>query len=242
MLISADVKGLEVVAAAFLSECPVLRQELLSGRDLHEDNRIKFNLGTRDSSKRFKFKMIFGGTAPGFVNDPVFQHLNYNKKKWQEIIDEYYTKYNGLYKWHQNLIDSALKTGIYQSPSGRTYNYSGLFTKHEEWYYIPKIKNYPVQGFGADVVMLARIDLFRRVKREAKAKSLFVNTIHDSIIIDSPINEVRGVDSTGKPCYNICSEIKEVFEGLPQLLTNTFNINFDLPINVEIKKLTGESL
>ena len=230
------------MTAAYLSQCPVLRQELLEGRDLHEDNRIKFNLGDRDTSKRFKFKMIYGGTAHGFVSDNMFRHLHYKKNKWQEIIDGYFDKYYGLRSWHQTLIDSAISTGFYTSPSGRTYDYRSLFSKYEEWFYIPKIKNYPVQGFGADIVMLARIILYRRMK-DLGVKSLLINTIHDSILIDCPTEEVRGLTSTGDPCYNICTIVNEVFKDLPSSLNNTFQINFDLPLTVEAKNLiTGEKL
>lgn len=231
MLMTFDVKGLEVVTAAFLSNCPVLRAELLQGRDLHEDNRVKFHLGDRDTSKRFKFKMIYGGTAHGFVGDPVFQHLRYTKKQWEGIIDGYFEKYYGLRTWHKDLIKQALETGIYESPSGRTYDYTDLFHKYQEWFYLPKIKNYPVQGFGADIVMIARILLYKQMK-EDNCKSLLVNTIHDSIIIDTHPTE-RGVDRHGNPCYNIVSTVERVFKDLPLELNKTFNINFDLPLIVE---------
>ncbi len=249
MIITFDIKGLEVVTAAFLSQCPVLNKELLEGRDLHEDNRIKFNLGEgktgRHTSKRFKFKMIYGATAHGFVSDPVFQHLKYKKKEWEEIIDNYFGKYYGLRAWHKNLIDQALTTGIYESPSGRTYNYRPLFEKYADWFYIPKIKNYPVQGFGADIVMLARINLRRRMLND-KCKSLLVNTIHDSINIDVPRNEIiipKGIDSTTEVVYNIRSIVNNVFLDLPSSLSKTFGINFNLPLIVEAKNLiTGENI
>lgn len=244
MIITYDIKGLEVVTAAFLSNCPVLRGELLAGRDLHEDNRIKFKLGDRDTSKRFKFKMIYGGTAHGFVSDPMFQHLGYKKKEWEIIIEDYFNKYCGLKSWHETLIDTALSSGTYVSPSGRTYDYKTLFEKYEAWFYIPKIKNYPVQGFGADIVAVARVELYRRMKA-AKCKSLLVNTIHDSIILDCPRAEIypQGVDKDGPIVYNIRVEIEKVFQELPRLLSEAFDIKFDLPLHVACKSLTtGEKL
>lgn len=240
MIIAFDIKGLEVVVAAFLSNCPVLKGELLAGHDLHEDNRIKFKLGDRDTSKRFKFKMIYGGTAHGFVSDPMFQHLNYRKKDWEVIIDEYFNKYHGLKSWHKNLIEQATSTGYYTSPSGRTYDYRALFEKYEDWFYIPKIKNYPVQGFGADIVAVARVELYRRMK-EAKCESLLINTIHDSIIIDCHPQEL--LDNPLKREYNIVKEVEKLFQDLPRLLNETFDIKFDVPLHVECKSLTtGEKL
>lgn len=226
------------MTAAYLSQCPVLRQEILEGRDLHEDNRIKFNLGNRDTAKRFKFKMIYGGTAHGFTSDTMFMHLNYNTKQWQTIIDDYFRKYYGLSRWHGQILQAVLDTGIYTSPSGRTYDYTNILKKYQEWYWLPKIKNYPVQGMGADIVQQGRIELYRRM-RQNRAKSLLVNTIHDSIILDCPTSEL-GLDKTVKPCYNIREEIIEVFNDLPGILSKAFDINFDLPIQVEIKTLTTQ--
>lgn len=60
MLVSADVKGLEVVVAAELSGDLVLKQEIRDRVDIHEANRDKFGLGTgkagRLVAKVFKFR------------------------------------------------------------------------------------------------------------------------------------------------------------------------------------------
>ena len=44
MLVQADVSKLELVVAAWLSQDPVMMQELIDNVDLHEENKIKFNL------------------------------------------------------------------------------------------------------------------------------------------------------------------------------------------------------
>lgn len=45
MLVNGDVKGLEVVVAGELSGDPILRQEIIDGVDIHENNRDRFKLG-----------------------------------------------------------------------------------------------------------------------------------------------------------------------------------------------------
>jgi len=234
MLLSADVKGLEVVCAAFLSKDVVLQDELLRGIDIHGENQKAFGFGMdkqgRLNAKRFKFKMIYGGTGPGFASDPDFRFLKWNAKKWGEVIDEYYRKYSGIRAWHIDLVDSVVYGGSYESPSGRIYDYRELL-QEPDWYYIPKIKNYPVQGLGADVVQIARISLFKRLKKHPEYGKL-VNTIHDSIIIDTPDEMV----------YNIVSLVNEVFRDLPTNLSNLWEIDWNLPINVEFKTLDGKEI
>ncbi len=60
MIINADVRGLEVVAAAQLSNDEVLKQEIIDKVDIHESNRDRFGLGEgkqgRLVAKIFKFR------------------------------------------------------------------------------------------------------------------------------------------------------------------------------------------
>ena len=233
MLISFDIKGLEVLCAAHIFQDQVLLTEIRNKVNIHSVNQAKFNFPDRLTAKRFKFKMIYGGTAFGFANDSDFLELKFNERKWQSIIDEYYNKYQGIRTGHVNLIRGVLSKGYYESLTGRTYDFKELL-KYKEGYYIPKIKNYPVQGLGADIVMIARISLFNRMK-QVKCKSLLVNTIHDSIVVDSPDEEINATE--GNFCIVKC--VEGVFRDLPLNLNKSFNLNWDLPIEVEYKPLFG---
>lgn len=228
MLITCDVRGLEVVTAAWLSKDQTLRQEILDGVDIHSVNQEAFKFPSRLVAKRFKFKMIYGGTAGGFTIDPDLKITGFSKDEWEKVITEYYSKYHGIAEWHQELIKQVLETGFLEIPSGRRFDYRKLL-ESPDWYYLPKIKNYPVQGFGADIVKIARISLFRRWKPEF---GKLVNTIHDSLVLDIPQKE----------WYNISIVVKEVFKDLPTNLSNMYQIRWDLPIEVEFKQLNGEEV
>ena len=56
MIIQCDVKGLEVVTAAYLSQDTVLCGEIRDKVDIHEENRKRFELPTRLIAKTFKFR------------------------------------------------------------------------------------------------------------------------------------------------------------------------------------------
>lgn len=172
--------------------------------------------------------MIYGGTANGFTNDSDLKVTGFSQKKWEKVIEEYYAKYSGIAQWHNEIIQEVLMTGYLEIPSGRVYDFRRLLKK-PDWYYLPKIKNYPVQGFGADIVKIARISLWRRWLPEY---GKLCNTIHDSIVFDSPKEMV----------YNISMVVKEVFKDLPANLSNQYKINWDLPLEVELKQLNGEQV
>lgn len=148
MLINCDVKGLEVVVAAELSGDKVLQQEIIDKIDIHETNRDRFKLGEgkpgRLIAKIFKFRLIYGGSAYSYAHDSDFTSVSSSEKFWQNVIDEYYNKYKGIALWHTGLIQTAMREGRLEIPSGRFFpiepkkSFRGL-----KW---PEtiIKNYPV--------------------------------------------------------------------------------------------------
>ncbi len=247
MIISVDHKGLEWVTAVYLSQDKVGIDEIWRGEDQHEDNRKRFDLPNRLIAKTFLFRLIYGGSAYSYANDPEFASVSGSVDYWQDVIDAFYAKYKGLYAWHGELIDSVGSTGVYVSPSGRVYHFEPYKTGSGEWK-LPrtKILNYPVQGLGADIVMLSRISLWNRVQKELAAgvdMSLkLINTVHDDIWLDTAKKHLIGLDEQGNSCYNICTEIKGVFDDLPQNFERAFKVPFNLPTRYEIKALTGEQI
>lgn len=60
MLFQCDVKGLEMVCAAYLSQDLVMMQELTEGVDIHEMNRVALGLPNRGVAKVMAFRTIYG--------------------------------------------------------------------------------------------------------------------------------------------------------------------------------------
>jgi DNA polymerase-1 len=241
LLVNADVKGLEVVVAAELSQDKILCQEVIDGVDIHEVNRDRFKLGgqrfvvgeTKEAAaerkqgrliaKIFKFRLIYGGTAYSYANDSDFMGVSSSEKFWQKIIDEYYEKYKGIRAWHTTLIDTAIRQGQLEIPSGRFYPITPDYSKKNPWPHTI-IKNYPVQGFGADLVMLARLQAAKRL-RMATVKSVLISTIHDSIVADCPEEEVETVGRI----------LMESVQAVPNLCKKTFGYDFKLPLTAEVQ-------
>ena len=226
MLVNADVKSLEVVTCAFLSRDEILMREVRDGVDLHAENQERFKLPDRVTAKRFKFKLIYGASAYGYANDGDFKDVSTSQDYWQRVIDEYYKKYFGIGKWHMELVRDAIKTGGFTTPTGRRYEYPAADVAARSWFWRPKILNYPVQGLGADLVMIARISSFNRIKASG-IKALPVSSVHDSIVYD--------VDNSGEAWYNVGMILKKSVEDIPMNFKRLFGINFDLPLNAEIK-------
>jgi DNA polymerase-1 len=228
MLINADVKGLEVVVAAQLSGDSVLGKEILDKEDIHGNNQVAFNLGEGDAgrlvAKIFKFRLIYGGSAYSYAHDADFMGVSTSERFWQDVIDRYYTKYSGIADWHKRLDYEAKRDGKLTIPSGRYFPFVYEETKWGLKWPHTKVKNYPVQGFGADLVKLARLEVAKRL-RESNLRALLISTIHDSIV----------VDTEEKNCYTIGKLLKDSVEAVPERCRQIWKYNFVLPLTAEIK-------
>lgn len=76
--------------------------------------------------------------------------------------------------------------------------------------------------------MLARIEFYQRLV-DSGLPADFVQTIHDSLVVDTP----------AELCYTISSMLKESIEMVPELCKREFDYNFKLPIWCEIQ--TGQN-
>jgi DNA polymerase I-like protein with 3'-5' exonuclease and polymerase domains len=109
MILNADAKQLEWVCAAFLSQDSVAIKEIMGETDQHTDNQKRFGLPSRLVAKTFVFRLIYGGSAFSYANDPNFKDIG-NEKFWQNVIDQFYTKYSGLKKWHDDIMFKVKQT------------------------------------------------------------------------------------------------------------------------------------
>lgn len=170
--------------------------------------------------------LLYGGSAYSYANDPDFMSVSTDEKFWQEVIDKYYDKYKGIAKWHKQLVETAQKEGKLTIPSGRYYpikpdkNYRG-----ELKWPLTVIKNYPVQGFGADLVKIARLETKKRLLQEEGIRAHLVCTVHDSIVIDCHDEDVTRV---GRLLF-------ESIERVPELCKQIWNYDFKVPITSEVQ-------
>lgn len=220
-LVQADAKGLEVVGVAFLSQDKVLIQEILDGVDQHSDNQKKFGLPSRLIAKIFVFRLIYGGTAYSYANDPEFASVSRDPKFWEGVIEAFYEKYRGIRDWHTSLLRQVGESGIYTSPTGRQFTFT-----LNQWGKLPEttIKNYPVQSLGADIMSIVRVSLYGRMKKLGM-KSKLINTVHDSVVADCPDDEVEAFKRL----------VEEVFADIPANFERVFKVPFNLVQRVEFK-------
>ena len=222
MLFQSDANALEIRVAAYLSQDEVLMQEIIDGVDLHTDNQQRFGLPSRLLAKVLNFRILYGGNEYSFANDPDFIPVSSSKAYWKDVLDAYYDKYRGIYKWHRQIIKEVIQTGKLVAPTGREYR----FQKYNGEYKDTQIKNYAVQGTGHDVMSLARVSAWRRLKDLGYGdKCLLVNTVHDSIILD--------FDDKVVDVHKLDTLFHEVFRDIPANFKKMFGVEFNVPFGCE---------
>lgn len=230
MICNVDAKSLEWVTYLFLSQDKVGIDEWIAvvedpkKNDMHTANQTAFNLPSRLISKIFLFRALYKGSAYAYSKDPDFAHVSKSVDFWQTVIDNFYKKYAGLNKTHQEYIKTAITTGKLTSPFGRTYQFKPFIKPNGEIKWNESdITNWPNQGCGADVMAVYRVLVHSRFRRY-NLKSKLISTVHDSVVADCPDQEVGAVSEIMTDC----------FKCLPQAITKAYGVKWNLPMLGEV--------
>lgn len=217
----SDYSGLEFRTACELSRDAQGIADILEGKDIHRQTasiilqkqpKEVTKLERQVSGKPFSFLPLFGGTSYGHP-----PHI-------AQYLDGFYGIYEGIYGWHQTLMDGTLKNGTVETPSGRQYFWPNVTrTKNQRVTNATQILNYGVQGFSADLVQLSCIRAFRLFKQH-KLKSKLILTVHDSIVVDVHPDETEQVK------FILSEAMTKVHEEAKKL----FNYNMVVPLDIEI--------
>jgi len=210
-ILEGDFKQLEFRVAGYTSGCQQVYKDIRSGEDVHQFTADTIGIGRREA-KAHTFKPLYGGKD--------------GTEKEKAYYNAFLKKYEGVYKWHVDIIEKVIKTGIIVLPSGREYDF-GVVRRQRNGNVADatKIKNYPVQGFATgDLLPIALVYCWRKMSENA-LQSVICNTVHDSIVLDCHPDEVD-------ICVNI---LKEAMFSLKGECERRYNIDYDMPVGIELK-------
>ncbi len=139
--------------------------------------------------------------------------------------EKFYKKYKGIDKCHEKWKDIIVSGRPIEGPMGRAWTIPmGRDYKGELKVPMTTLSNYPVQGTGADVMMMARIMAYKRIKR-AKIDCKFRSTVHDSIVVDCHTKDM----------LHLKAIFEQVFFDLPAEIKKVFSYNWVVPMACECK-------
>ena len=210
-ILEMDFAQLEFRTAVFLAQDKQGIKDIQNKVDIHQFTADTIGCSRQDA-KSHTFKPLYGGVSG------TDSERNYYK--------EFLNKYKGIAKWHDQLQSDAINYKVISLPSGREYSFP--YAKRMPWgasSNSTQIKNYPVQGFAtADIVPLSCIAIDSLMVQN-KVKSLIINTIHDSVLIDVHPDE-------GDLMIRL---VKEGAREVIPMMKTYYEIDFNIPLDTEVK-------
>lgn len=248
-LMEVDLSQIEIVVQAVLTKDAQLIQDILDGVDFHSKRAAKANnedynivlkavkaedpvwTQKRKKAKIFSFQRAYGAGVP-----LIAATTGMSRREVQDLVDAEETMYSGVVeqneKWLAN-VQASVKLrdgkvcGVMQSPTGTEYR----FMRHpgrggKESIKPTNVKNYPIQGFAADIikVILANLRPFMNEYNKAESRDipiLMVNTVHDSVIFDLPPS--ADAKKFAKQCVSL-------FESTTDDIASLYGVTFPVPI------------
>ena len=215
-ILEADFAQLEFRVAAYLSQDEIAIKEVIEGFDVHSYTaKIISDAGqptTRQVAKTHTFAPLYGAT--GYGRTPA------EAKYYEHFLQ----KYKGIARWHKVLANEAITKGAITTPSGRQFAFPDCTRRKDgSVSHFTQIKNYPVQSFAtADIVPLVLVEVTRKL---TQLKSIVVNSVHDSLIIDVHPTEVE----------DVIDVIKDIEGNLVSLMRTRWGIKFNVPLKLDMK-------
>jgi DNA polymerase-1 len=225
MLLQCDASQLEWRVALELSNEQVGIAEIINGEDTHANNQKAFDLPSRLIAKIFLFRTIFRGSGWAFANDADFLHVSSNAKFWDDLNEKFYKKYASLDKKHKEWMALVSAGKDITGPLGRSWHLEMTRDYRGELKLpVNQLVNLPVQGTGADIMTIARISAYKRIKK-AGIPCDFISTVHDSIVVDCHSREL-----------DVLARIFDgVFADLPMNIRAAFGYDWKCPMACESK-------
>ena len=196
-LIVADYSQIELRLLAHFSQDDNLVSDFIEGKDIHtqaaaavfhvDESAVSSDM--RRSAKAVNFGIIYGISDFGLSDN-----IGCSIKEAREFIASYFAHYPKIKTYMDGIKAFALENGYVSTFTGRIRR-------------IPEIKNsnynirsfgeraamnMPLQGSASDIIKLAMIKVFTKLK-DLGSKAKLIMQVHDELIIDCPEAEAQRV-------------------------------------------------
>ena len=195
--VSADYSQIELRIMAHLSEDKNLVDAFNVGEDIHAATSAKiYNVPLEDvsSDMRRKAKTANFGIIYGISVFGLSERLNIPRAEAKELIDGYFATYPGVKRYMDESIEKAREKQYVETIYGRKRYVNDINSRNAtvRGYAERNAINAPIQGSAADIIKIAMINIFNRLKRE-NLKSKMILQVHDELNLNVPMDEKNRV-------------------------------------------------
>lgn len=194
-LIDADYSQIELRVLAHIADDEAMKQAFKSGEDIHTQTAAtvfgvepdKVTPQMRSRAKAVNFGIVYGIGAFSLAQD-----IGTTRKEAQEYIDGYLAHYHKVSEYMSRTVEDAKKNGYITTILGRRRYIPELgSSSHNVRAFGERVAmNAPIQGSAADIIKIAMVNVYKRLKDE-KLKARLVLQVHDELIVESPESEAE---------------------------------------------------
>ena len=197
LLVDADYSQIELRVLAAIAKDEKMIEAFLSGEDIHRNTAAQvFDMPPlfvtpmmRSRAKAVNFGIVYGISAYSLSKD-----IGVTVKEADQYIKNYLKTYEGVKAYMDRTVAEAGEKGFVSTLFGRRR-------------YLPELKssnrnlrafgqrvamNMPIQGTAADIIKIAMVRVYRRLRAEG-LRSRLILQVHDELIVECPEEEAEKV-------------------------------------------------
>ena len=190
LLADADYSQIELRVLAHLSGDKAMIKTFCEGGDIHTETAASV-LGLppewitpeqRRSAKAVNFGIVYGIGAFSLAKD-----INVSVGEAKRYIEDYLTHYSGVKAYMDKVTKSAEKDGWAVTMFGRKRFIPEILSTNKTVKALGRriAMNTPIQGTAADIIKIAMVRVYRRLKAELPEARLILQ-VHDELIVEAP--------------------------------------------------------
>lgn len=221
IFLDADYSQIELRILAHVSKDEIMIDNFNNDEDIHAQAASRvFGVPIEEVTKelRSKAKAVNFGIVYGISDFGLAGQIHSSRKEAKQYIEQYLEKYHGIREFMTSVVEEAKEKGF-------------IATMYNRRRYIPELKsknfmvrkfgdrvamNTPIQGSAADIMKIAMINVYRKLKEE-NLKSKLVLQVHDELLIETDIDEkdrvkeilISGMESAAKLLVPLKVEVEE---------------------------------
>lgn len=220
-LVDADYSQVELRVLAHMSGDEHMIEAFQNDIDIHSKTASQiFGVDVNDvsSKQRSEAKAINFGIVYGKTDFGLSQDLNIPVPQAKAYIESYFANYDKIKVFMDDAIKNATDNGYALTIFNRRryipeINSSNFMVRNQGKRFA---MNAPIQGSAADIIKIAMVNVFTRLKDES-LKSRLILQVHDELIVEAVEEELD----------KVCNIVKEEMESAVNL-----QVHLDVDLNV----------
>lgn len=187
-LIAIDYSQIQLRLLADVANVTMFKETFNAGLDIHEQTARKiFNIpqnapvpkDLRRAAKTINFSIIYGISAFGLANQ-----LNISREEAKKIIDSYMAGLPEIKEYIDYITRFVFDNHCVYTPWGRRIEIPEATNPRMRGYVARAAINAPIQGFEADIVRRAMVNIYNKFIAPNNDKIKMILQVHDEIIFE----------------------------------------------------------